>query len=180
MFIHALRRCASAANVHRIVVISTRTLPLRFPTSLLCAYLLAEPACYHNAREGFAIPWPHTRTHKLHTLKKLRRAVPIPLHQVRRTRLSAPGTHLNQAKRTKCKPCTNCKRTQLLDVGVLVEVLLAGRLTTVMRAQTEGLLPVCSCNLHWNGTEILQRVPRSSNGQLYIHISVAPIANANG
>ena len=165
--------------MHRTVVSSGTTLRLRSATTLSCAYVLARAACYHNAREGFATPFPEARAHTLHILPKPRHALPIALRQVRRTHLSAPGTYLNQAKRTKRKPCTNCKNMQLPEGGILVELLLVGRLTTVKRAQTASLLPVSSCTLLWNSTMILQCVPCSSNCQRHIHILIAPIANTN-
>ena len=165
--------------MHRTVVLSGTTLRLRSGTRLSRAYLLAKAACYHNAREGFATPLPEPRAYTLHTLTKPRHALPIALQQVRRTHLSAPGTYLNQAKRTKRKPCTNCKNMQLPEGGILVELLLVGRLTTVKRAQTAGLLPVSSCTLLWNATKILQCVPCSSNCQRHIQILIAPVANTN-
>ena len=142
--------------VYQTALSSGRTLRLRSATSLLCAYSLAETACYRNAKEAFATPCPQTCAHKLHTLTKLRHTVPIALHQVRWTQLSAPGTDLNQVKQTKCKRFTNCRKLQLTEGGFLVESLLVGRLMAVICVQTEVLLPVCSCILLWNATEILQ------------------------
>ena len=87
---------------------------------LLYAYVLAKTACGSKSREGFATPWPQTRSGSMHFPTMLTHAAGLPLGQIVGWLLNTGGPESKPAERVEHKVNTKCAKMTLVALLVLV------------------------------------------------------------
>ena len=89
---------------------------------LLYAYVLAKTACDSKSREGFATPWPQTRSGSMHFPTMLTHAAGLPLGQIVGWLLNTGGPESKPAERVEHKVNTKCAKMTLTALFDVVEL----------------------------------------------------------